>query len=254
MNGVDENSGPATQEVRLAVTMVGGVSLAIWMGGVAREISHVVQASRQLNGAKIAPEMDQAEAIRACYRELLKLLHISVSVDVLTGTSAGGINAACLGVAEGYQSTLGNLRDVWLETGSFSNLLRDPDEDQPPSVLKGDEVMLSRLNQALNSIADGGHGDRNKDITVILTRVSEPCRLTVDHGRRRGRGRTAAGRQDQTPAARNRAEQGRGRDHLPDDQRRARGAGSAQRSGRADPWHASLAGTDGHQARKGIRR
>ena len=169
MSGVDEESGPGIQEVRLAVTMVGGVSLAIWMGGVAREISHVVQASRKSSGIDPAQEGDQAEAIRACYGELLDLLRINVSVDVLTGTSAGGINAACLGVAEGFQSTLGDLRDVWLETGSFSKLLRDPDEDRPPSVLQGDEVMLKGLDKALNGIATGSRGGINKDITVILT-------------------------------------------------------------------------------------
>ncbi|HEX7538589.1 MAG TPA: patatin-like protein [Dermatophilaceae bacterium] len=178
MTGVDESSGPAFQEVRLAVTMVGGVSLAIWMGGVAREISHVVQASRRsdgsdlasaANGSDPAPEPDQAEVIRGCYRELLELLRIRVSVDVLTGTSAGGINAACLGVAEGYQSTLADLRDVWLETGSFSKLLRDPDEAQPVSVLQGDKVMLSQLNQALTQIAAGSRGAPNPDINVILT-------------------------------------------------------------------------------------
>ena len=102
MSGADSESGPGIQEVRLAVTMVGGVSLAIWMGGVAREISHVVQASRKSSGIDPAQERDQAEAIRACYGELLDLLRINVSVDVLTGTSAGGINAACLGVAEGF--------------------------------------------------------------------------------------------------------------------------------------------------------
>jgi patatin-related protein len=177
MNGSHNGSHPADQEVRLAVTMVGGVSLAIWMGGVAREISHVVQASRELNavpapasnGAGAGHDKDQAAAIRACYRELLELLRVTVSVDVLTGTSAGGINAACLGAAEGYQSTLGDLRDVWLETGSFSKLLRDPDEAQPPSVLQGDKVMLSQLNQALTQIAAGSRGAPNPDITVILT-------------------------------------------------------------------------------------
>jgi hypothetical protein len=35
----------ATQKLRLAVTMSGGVSLAVWMGGVAREINLLTQAS-----------------------------------------------------------------------------------------------------------------------------------------------------------------------------------------------------------------
>jgi len=169
MDGIGRGPGPGAQEVRLAVTMVGGVSLAVWMGGVAREISHVVQASRKSNGSGLPPELDQADTIRTCYGELLDLLQVTVSVDVLTGTSAGGINAACLGVAEGFRSTLGDLRDVWLETGSFSELLRDPDEDKPPSVLRGDGVMLKGLDVALNGIAEKGRGPTNQDITVILT-------------------------------------------------------------------------------------
>src|SRR5665647_3705540 len=34
-----------TQTIRLATTMTGGVSLAIWMGGVARELNLLSQAS-----------------------------------------------------------------------------------------------------------------------------------------------------------------------------------------------------------------
>ena len=34
-----------TQEVRVAVAMSGGVSLAVWMGGVAREVNLLQQAS-----------------------------------------------------------------------------------------------------------------------------------------------------------------------------------------------------------------
>ena len=37
-----------TQDVRFAVAMSGGVSLAVWMGGVAREINLLQQASRSL--------------------------------------------------------------------------------------------------------------------------------------------------------------------------------------------------------------
>ena len=35
----------ATQDVRFAVVMSGGVSLAVWMGGVAREVNLLQQAS-----------------------------------------------------------------------------------------------------------------------------------------------------------------------------------------------------------------
>ena len=35
----------ATQRLRFAVAMSGGVSLAVWMGGVAREVNLLTQAS-----------------------------------------------------------------------------------------------------------------------------------------------------------------------------------------------------------------
>src|SRR3984893_10345444 len=87
-----------TQELRLATTMTGGVSLAIWMAGVAREINLLAHASqwRRVGGtfptdSGLSPE---AAAALKLYAELIDLLDMVVDVDVLSGTSAGGINAA----------------------------------------------------------------------------------------------------------------------------------------------------------------
>jgi len=44
-----------TQELRLATTMTGGVSLAIWMAGVAREINLLAQASQWRRVGKTFP-------------------------------------------------------------------------------------------------------------------------------------------------------------------------------------------------------
>lgn len=41
-----EQAEPWQQEIRLAMTMVGGASLAIWMGGVATETSQLLRESR----------------------------------------------------------------------------------------------------------------------------------------------------------------------------------------------------------------
>src|SRR6266849_5036315 len=49
----------ATQDVRFAVAMSGGVSLAVWMGGVAREVNLLQQASRSLQRDP-GPVLDQA--------------------------------------------------------------------------------------------------------------------------------------------------------------------------------------------------
>ena len=45
-----ETAEPWQQEIRLAMTMVGGASLAIWMGGVATETSQLLRESRSKEG------------------------------------------------------------------------------------------------------------------------------------------------------------------------------------------------------------
>ncbi|WP_410648095.1 patatin-like protein [Amycolatopsis sp. cmx-4-54] len=148
---------PWPQEIRLAMTMVGGASLAVWMGGVATETSHLLQASR-------TPES------KSPYRALLDLLNATVSLDVLTGTSAGGINAACLGLAEAFRSSPQVLRDTWISTGSLDNLIRDPGEKEPRSLLDGDKVLLGDLKDALHRITDKATVKPDcPDITVLLT-------------------------------------------------------------------------------------
>ncbi|MEC3979928.1 patatin-like protein [Amycolatopsis sp. H20-H5] len=152
----EQTTAPWPQEIRLAMTMVGGSSLAVWMGGIATETSNLLHESRAADGT--------------AYRKLLDLLNATVSIDVLTGTSAGGINAACLGLAEAYGSTPAVLRDTWIETGSFENLIREPGERVPRSILNGDKVLLEKVRAALDHIVAGcGKPEDPPDITVLLT-------------------------------------------------------------------------------------
>ncbi|WP_019064604.1 patatin-like protein [Streptomyces prunicolor] len=146
-----------TQEIRIATAMTGGVSLAIWMGGVTRELNLLQQASwrrrpRQLNpDAELTfePELGVStscdDKVRDLYVRILDLLDVTVSVDMLSGTSAGGINGALLGLARANSLDLGDLREFWLKSGAFDTLLRDPKETKPPSLLQGDGVLFKEL-------------------------------------------------------------------------------------------------------------
>jgi patatin-related protein len=161
---------PGTQEVRFATAMTGGVSLAVWMGGVARELNLLEQASRDraclADGAPLptiesAPTANgsqptSAEVGRALYLRLLDLLDVTTATDVLSGTSAGGINAALLGFTRSRGLDLGMLRGVWLRTGAFESLLRDPGQESPPSLLQGDEVLLKGLRAGISDLASTG--------------------------------------------------------------------------------------------------
>ncbi len=126
------------REVRLALVLNGGVSLAVWIGGVTREID----AARRAGGESI-DDQDTAPL----YRELLDALDEEVVVDVIGGASAGGINGVLLGAAIYNQKPLADLRETWIGLGDFRTLLRPPAPANPPSLMKGDDVVLTQLRQ-----------------------------------------------------------------------------------------------------------
>jgi patatin-related protein len=181
--------------------MSGGVSLAVWMGGVAREINLLQQASNlrqpqnraaDADGGRpdgAAPAHDWDDKCRELYRKLLTLLDVTVTTDVLSGTSAGGINAALLGLASVTGADLGGLRDLWLTTGSMDMLLRDPGEPNPPSLMQGDKVLFSQLNRGIKDFYEH-RPDRFKSrdpasATVFITTTmmtGETSRFTDDYG------------------------------------------------------------------------
>ncbi len=185
-----------TQDVRFAVTMSGGVSLAVWMGGIAREVNLLQQASNaRVNaapGASGASAGDWDGRCRELYRKLLQLLDVRVTVDVLSGTSAGGINAALLGLSSAAGVDLARLRDLWLTTGSMDALLRDPGEKNPPSLMQGDKVLFTGLDRGISDLYDNGRHDaalrppdRAPDTTVFITTTmmsGETSRFTDDYG------------------------------------------------------------------------
>jgi patatin-related protein len=203
-----------TQDLRLAVAMSGGVSLAVWMGGVAREVNLLQQASNrrsedkdlvllaQTAGAdESAPSDDKRSGprlpdrdspCRELYLGLLRLLDMTVTVDVLSGTSAGGINAALLGLSSAAGVDLGGLRDLWLKTGSMDALLRDPRESDPPSLMQGDKVLFADLDNGIRYLygkepkhPGQAHAGPEMDTTVFITTTmmsGETSRFTDDYG------------------------------------------------------------------------
>jgi patatin-related protein len=189
----------ATQRLRLAVTMSGGVSLAVWMGGVAREINLLTQASdlRVRGPGEVGvpaparpPAGGLALRVRDLYGQLLDLVDMTATVDVLSGTSAGGVNAAILGLANARRLDIGSLRDLWLQAGAFDQLLRDPHADpNPPSLLKGDEQLLAALRNGLNvlteSNSDAVSGNQARETTVHITTTllhGQNGQFTDDYG------------------------------------------------------------------------
>ncbi|OBK35654.1 hypothetical protein A5658_08665 [Mycobacterium sp. 1245111.1] len=129
------------------------------MAGVAREINLLAQASqwRRVGGdlpvnSTLKPHAEQSLKL---YRKLIDLLDIVVDVDILSGTSAGGINAALLASSRVTGSDLGGLRDIWLDIGALTELIRNPTDKIVPSLLYGDRRMFSELNKQIPDLKSG---------------------------------------------------------------------------------------------------
>ncbi|MFC3674427.1 patatin-like protein [Ferrovibrio xuzhouensis] len=129
------------KELRLALVCFGGVSLAIYMHGVVKEVLKLARASKVYHGlpkddarhsARFAdqvrhgdPEYDSEHAYFELLQELGKEVDLRVVVDVISGASAGGINGIILGRALAHDLRIDHFRDLWLRESDVSRLL-DP--------------------------------------------------------------------------------------------------------------------------------
>src|SRR3954452_24754065 len=139
---------PLAEEVRIAMALNGGVSLAVWMGGCAAELD----CARR---AHLAPEPG-----RGVYDALCRAFGRILVIDLMSGSSAGGINGALLGTAIRHKRRLSPdfLRDSWLDLGDLGKLLYPTSEGAPGALMQGKKCKTS-LRDAFKAIIDGD--DRN---------------------------------------------------------------------------------------------
>ncbi len=115
------------KELRIALVCYGGISLAVYMHGVTKELWKLNRASRGF----IAGEVP-AGGVEAVYRRLLDhvrdhhTLRLRVLTDIVAGASAGGINGVFLAQAIHSGQSLEPLTQLWLERADVDVLL-DPD-------------------------------------------------------------------------------------------------------------------------------
>lgn len=140
------------QELRIALVMNGGVSLAIWIGGVTQEINRLVRGD-------------------TVYGRLCEALYLRPRVDIISGTSAGGINGALLALAMSQGKPLDPLRDIWLDEGDILALLRAPTQTDPPSLLDGGYFYKAMVN--------GFQKIRDQQGARLLSPQQVPIELTL---------------------------------------------------------------------------
>ena len=123
------------REVRFAATMVGGTSLAIYECGAAIELFRMVHG-------------------QGVYGLLKRLTRSHAFVDILSGTSAGGINAITLSAAIANGSDIGPARDIWVRGAGFDDLLNRPEEGAPPTLFRGDSYYMDQQRKLFNDIVN----------------------------------------------------------------------------------------------------
>ncbi|HEY4344965.1 MAG TPA: patatin-like protein [Parvibaculum sp.] len=127
------------KELRLALVCYGGVSLAVYMHGVTKEILKLVRASRVYHGednharrqtstySDLDKAQDRERDTEEVYFELLQAIgstvDLRVFVDTIAGASAGGINGVLLARALAHDLSLDEHRKMWLEEADILALM-----------------------------------------------------------------------------------------------------------------------------------
>lgn len=173
------------QEIRFAVVMYGGISLAIYMNGVAQELFQLVRATapQSLDSDKSVPaklSSDELKGTASVYRKLGQMLrqnqqqpkplseikpyskiYTRFVVDVISGTSAGGINGVFLAKALANDQEMNKLKELWIKEGDFDHLLNKDSgrkaRGKPKSLLDGKHMYRALLKALVGMEAKGNN-------------------------------------------------------------------------------------------------
>ncbi|MEO6715967.1 MAG: patatin-like protein [Novosphingobium sp.] len=115
------------KELRIALVCYGGISLAVYMHGVTKELWKLCRASQAFLSDKTQPSGTEAVYLRLLeHLQEHYDLRLRVLNDIVTGASAGGINGVFLAQAIHSGQSIEPLTKLWLERADIDVLL-DPD-------------------------------------------------------------------------------------------------------------------------------
>ena len=116
------------KELRLALICYGGISLAVYMHGITKEIWRLARASQAYHAGETPLSGSQA-VYHALLEEIEQHsgLRLRVLIDIIAGASAGGINGVFLSQAISTGQSLEPLTQLWLDSADVEALI-DPNQ------------------------------------------------------------------------------------------------------------------------------
>jgi patatin-related protein len=124
------------RETRIGLVMYGGVSLAVYINGVSQEFYHAVQG----NGV---------------YRLIKELTDSEIVLDIVSGSSAGGINGILLSYALANGKDFTRCSDLWRNSADIRRLLRSTaaTDESVRSLLDSEGYYQTELENAFRMLA-----------------------------------------------------------------------------------------------------
>ena len=159
------------KELRLALVCYGGISLAVYMHGITKEVWHLARASRAAHdGAPCAGA--SASVYAALLEEIAAVANLRLRIlpDIVAGASAGGINGIFLAQAIAAGQSLDPLTDLWLDGADVERLI---DADAAPA------TRFSKL-WAL-PLAWMAAGRSSGEVDALEERTREEVRAKLSH-------------------------------------------------------------------------
>jgi patatin-related protein len=142
-------------ETRLGIVMDGGVSLPVCENGVAQELFRAVRGEPRRRGV---------------YDLVKSIADTDVVVDVLSGTSAGGVNGIFLGYALANGKDFRECATLWREKGDIMALLRKPKDVNVASLLDSCGYYQTEMEGAFHRMDEHPYGaPYESEIDLFIT-------------------------------------------------------------------------------------
>jgi patatin-related protein len=175
-----------SQEIRFAIVLYGGVSLAIYINGVVQELLRLVRSTSGLP-PRYPGNSEAVYRKLGCLLERGKLpdlpadpspndeIKTKFMIDIISGTSAGGLNGIYLAKALVGDSDITDVQKLWFDEGDIAKLLNDKKSYQqvPIAQPKDTESLLNsrrmyyRLLKAFDAMENGAQ--RNGHSSDVAT-------------------------------------------------------------------------------------